>query len=74
MSPRLFNLHIDVVARQVNAQMLGCGFKLVGEKGEGEQNQLLFADDTDAVALMTQALAVLPNSNKPAQLLRNSLP
>ena len=51
MSPWLFNLYIDGVIREVNAQVLGRGLKLVdGNDNEWELNQLLFADDTVVVA------------------------
>ena len=51
MSPRLFNLYIDGVVREVNARVLGRGSKLVdGNDNEWELNQLLFADDTVVVA------------------------
>ena len=51
MSPWLCNLYIDGVVREVNAQVLGRGLKLVdGNDNEWELNQLLFADDTVVVA------------------------
>ena len=51
MSPWLFDLYIDGVAREVKARMLGRGLKLVdGNDNEWELNQLLFADDTVVVA------------------------
>ena len=51
MSPRLFNLYIGGVVREVNTRMLGRGLKLVdGNDNEWELNQLLFADDTVVVA------------------------
>ena len=51
MSPWLFNLYMDGVAREVNARVLGRGLKLVdGNESEWELNQLLFADDTVVVA------------------------
>ena len=49
--PWLFNLYIDGVVREVNAQVLGRGLKLVdGNDNERELNQLLFADDTVVMA------------------------
>ena len=51
MSPWLFNLYTDGVVREVNAQVLGRGLKLVdGSDNEWELNQLLFANDTVVVA------------------------
>ena len=51
MSPWLFNLYTDGVVREVNAQGLCRGLKLVdGTDSEWELNQLLFADDTVVVA------------------------
>ena len=42
-SPRLFNLYIDGVVREVNARVLGRGLKLIdGNDNEWELNQLLF--------------------------------
>ena len=50
MSLWLFNLYIDGVVREVNAQVLGRGLKLVdGNDSEWELNQLLFEDDTVVV-------------------------
>ena len=47
MFPWLFNLYIDGVVREVNAQVLGRGLKLVdGNENEWELKQLVFADDT----------------------------
>ena len=51
MSPRLFNLYMDGVVREVNARVLGRGLKVVdGNDNEWELSQLLFADDIVVVA------------------------
>ena len=51
MSPWLFNMYMDGVAREVNARVNGQGAELVGEDGERwELSQLLFADDTVLIA------------------------
>ena len=34
MSPRLFNLHMDGVVREVNARVVGRKLKIHGENGE----------------------------------------
>ena len=46
----LFNLYTDGVIREVNARVLSRGLKLVDGNDRRELNQLLFADDTVAVA------------------------
>ena len=51
MSLWLFNLYIDGVVREVNAQVLSRGLKLVDRNDNGwELNQLLFVDDTVVMA------------------------
>ena len=51
MLPWLFNLYTDGVVKEVNAQVLGKGLKLVdGNDNEWELNQLLFVDNTVVVA------------------------
>ena len=51
MSQWLFNLYTDGVVREVNARVLGRGWKLVNGNDNGwELNQLLFVDDTVVVA------------------------
>ena len=60
MSPWLFNLYTDGVVREVNAQVLCRGLKLVhGNDNEWELNQLLFADDTVVVAESERKLCPL---------------
>ncbi len=50
MSPWLFNVYMDGVARQVNARMLGRDLGLVDVDGrEWNLNHVLFADDTALV-------------------------
>ena len=51
MSPWLFIVHMDGVAREVNVRVLGKGPELLSANcGRFEINQLLFADDTALVA------------------------
>ena len=51
MSPWLFNVYMDGVAREVNVRVLGKGLELLSANGGTfEINQLLFADDTALVA------------------------
>ena len=51
MSPWLFNVYMDGVAREVNVRVLGKGLELLSANGgRFEINQLLFADDTALVA------------------------
>ena len=51
MSPWLFNVYIDSVAREVNGRVLGKGLELLSANGGWfETNLLLFADDTALVA------------------------
>ena len=51
MSPRLFNVYMDGVVREVNVWVLGKGLELLSANGgRFEINQLLFADDTALVA------------------------
>ena len=51
MSPRLFNVYVDGVVREVNVKVLGKGLELLSANGgRFEINQLLFADDTALVA------------------------
>ena len=51
MSPRLFNVYMDGVVRDVNVRVLGKGLQLLSANGgRFEINQLLFADDTALVA------------------------
>ena len=51
MSPWLFNVYMDGVARKVNVRVLGKGLELLSANGgRFEINQLLFADDTAVVA------------------------
>ena len=51
MSPWLFSFYIDGMVREVNAQVLGRGLKLVdGNDNSRELNQLVFADDTVVVS------------------------
>ena len=51
MSPWLFNVFMDGVVREVNVRVLGKGLELLNAtSGRFEINQLLFADDTAAVA------------------------
>ena len=51
MSPRLFNINMDGVVREVNVTVLGKGLELLSANGgRFEINQLLFADDTALVA------------------------
>ena len=50
MSPMLFNVYMDGVAREVNVRILGEGLELLSANGgRFEINQLLFADDTTLV-------------------------
>ena len=45
MSPRLFNIHIDCVVREVNKRMLGRGLNLVNtDDRDLSVNQIMFAD------------------------------
>ena len=47
ISPWLFNVYMDGVAREVNVRVLGKGLELLrANGGRYEINQLLFADDT----------------------------
>ena len=51
ISPWLFNVYICGVVQEVNAMVFGKGLKLPCVNGDWfEINQLLFADDTAAVA------------------------
>ena len=51
MSPRLFNLYMDGVVREVHARTFGRGAQLVGDDEERwEVSQFLFACDTVLVA------------------------
>ena len=51
MSPRLFNVYMDGVIREVNVRVLGKMLELLSANGgRFEINQLLFADDTALVA------------------------
>ena len=51
MSPWLFNVYMDGVAREVNVRVLWKGLELLSANGgRFEINQLLFADDTALVA------------------------
>ena len=51
MSPRLFNVYMDGVDREVNVMVVGKGLELLSANGgRFEINQLLFADDTALVA------------------------
>ncbi len=51
MSPLLFNVYMDGVAREHNARMLGRGLSLVNADGrKWNLNQQLFADDAALVA------------------------
>ena len=60
MSPWLFNLYINGVVREVNAQVLGRGLKLAdGNDNEWELNQLLFVDNTVVVAESERKLCQL---------------
>ena len=59
MSPRLFNVYMNGVVREVNVRVLGKRLELLSANGgRFEINQLLFADDTALVA----------NSNKLCRL------
>ena len=45
ISPKMFNIYMDGVVREVNVRMLGKGFSLVNtDNGEWKINQLLFVD------------------------------
>ena len=47
MAPRLFNMYMDGVVREVNERVLGWGVELIGQEGDvWRVNQLLYADDT----------------------------
>ena len=60
ISPWLFNLYIDGVAREVNARVIGRGLKLVdGNDDEWEINQLLSAYNTVVVADSEEKLCQL---------------
>ena len=51
MSPRLFNVYMDGVVREVNVRLLLKGLELLSANGgRFEINQLLFEDDTALVA------------------------
>ena len=50
MPPRLFNVYMDGVVREVNVRVLGKWLELLNANGGRlEINQLLFADDTALV-------------------------
>ena len=60
MSPWLFNIYMDEVVNEVNAQVHGEGIELLDENGrEWFLNQLLFADDTALVAGSEENLRTL---------------
>ena len=49
--PRLFNVYMDGVVREVNVRVLGKGLELLSANGgRYEINQLLLADDTALLA------------------------
>ena len=59
MSPRLFNVYMDGVVREVNAMMLEKGLELLSVKSDMlEINELLFEDDTALVADSEKKLCI----------------
>ena len=60
MSPWLFNVYMEGVAREVNARVFGKALEIMSVNGgRFEINQLLFADDTALVADLEQKLCRL---------------
>ena len=60
MSPRLYNVYVDIVVSEVNIRVLGKGLELLSMNDRRFViNQQLFADDTAVVADSEQKLCRL---------------